>query len=138
MSIISKREQEVEKNRDKFYDVLPVDGAGNLYYNGAKANSTETDAYIDTKNKITIELTGSEDKPKLKTNLFDVLPDEKVKVISSAILGCAFESEQRFENADGSEIVFDEDYFGNHRSMAPIAGPFASAKDADKELFIPR
>ena len=115
---------EVEKNRDKFYDVLPVDGAGNLYYNGAKANSTETDAYIDTKNKITIELTGSEDKPKLKTNLFDVLPDEKVKTISSAVLGYAFESEQRFESADGSEIVFDEDYFGEHREYGSDSGSF--------------
>ena len=128
---------EVEKNRDKFYDKLPVDGAGNLYYNGAKANSAEKDAYVDETNRVSIELVDAEDKPKLKTNLFDVLPDDKSRVISSAILGVAFESEQRFESADGSEIIFDEDYFGEHRSPAPIPGPFATKEGADRELFIP-
>ena len=45
-------------------------------------------------------------------------------MISTEVLGMAFESEQKFENPDGSPIVFDSDYFGNHREVTPKAGPF--------------
>ena len=47
----------------------------------------------------------------------------------------AFEPEQRFENPDGTDIVFNKDYFGNHRGAETIPGPFASAEDADKVLY---
>ncbi len=35
----------------------------------------------------------------------------------------AFEPEQRFENNDGSDILFNEDYFGAHRGVAAFPGP---------------
>jgi hypothetical protein len=47
------------------------------------------------------------------------------RIITSDILGKAFEPDQRFENPDGSEIVFDTDYYGKKRSGAVIPGPFA-------------
>ncbi|MBQ3801433.1 MAG: hypothetical protein II837_14195, partial [Treponema sp.] len=50
-------------------------------------------------------------------------------VISTAVLGTAIEPEQRFENRDGSDIVFNEDFFGNHRGTSVIPGPFASLSD---------
>ena len=49
-------------------------------------------------------------------------------MISWAVLGSAFESEQRFENPDGSEIIFNEDFFGDHRGARPVAGPFEETK----------
>ena len=42
-------------------------------------------------------------------------------------LGLAFEPEQRFESPDGSAITFDIDYFGNHRGVTAMPGPFAAA-----------
>ncbi|MBQ4464157.1 MAG: right-handed parallel beta-helix repeat-containing protein [Eubacterium sp.] len=126
---------EVEKNRDKFYDHLPVDGSGNVFFNGAVMNSTETGSVVDDKNTVHITLENADDDPVLKTDIYDVLPDVDTGVISSAVLGSAFESEQRFENPDGSEIVFNEDYFGEHRGVAPIPGPFISAEAAGKKLF---
>ena len=48
------------------------------------------------------------------------------RLITSDILGKAFEPEQRFENADGSSIVFDTDYYGNKREGKIIPGPFAT------------
>jgi hypothetical protein len=46
-------------------------------------------------------------------------------MIHSDILGKAFEPEERFENPDGSAITFDTDYFGKHRGVDVIPGPFA-------------
>ena len=33
------------------------------------------------------------------------------------------------ENPDGSDIVFDRDYFGSHRSLNTLPGPFAESQD---------
>lgn len=118
---------EDEKNRDKFYDHLPVDGKGNIYLNGAKANSTETDAYVDD-GEVSFELICDGDKVSFKTDIYEHLPKERPGMISSAVLGSAFESEQRFENPDGSEIIFNEDFFGDHRGARPVAGPFEETK----------
>ena len=41
-------------------------------------------------------------------------------------LGMAFEPEQRFENNDGSDIIFDTDYLGDHRGLSVLPGPFAT------------
>jgi hypothetical protein len=46
-------------------------------------------------------------------------------LVTTEVLGKAFEPQQRFEDRDGSDIVFDNDYFGAKRS-AVIPGPFAS------------
>ena len=59
----------------------------------------------------------------------------KVGLIDSDLLGCAFEPEQRFENPDGTSILFDTDYLGEHRGVASIPGPFASAEAAAKLLW---
>ena len=124
-----------EENRDKFYDRLPVDGEGNLYFNGARPNSSEKDAYVDDKNRITLELTEQDQKPVLKTDLFDHLPDRKASVISTPVLGKAFEPEMAFEDPDGRIIVFDGDYFGDHRGVDPIQGPFADPEASKRQLF---
>ena len=34
--------------------------------------------------------------------------------------------EERFEAPDGSDIVFDTDYYGKKRTATTVAGPFAS------------
>ena len=50
---------------------------------------------------------------------------EGESIRSSQTLGMAFEHEQRFEQPDGEDIVFDMDYYGIKRGMKPVAGPFA-------------
>ena len=56
-------------------------------------------------------------------------------MINSDILGCAFEPEERFENPDGTAITFDRDYFGEHRGVKVLPGPFATAEDAKHNLW---
>ena len=39
------------------------------------------------------------------------------------------------ETPDGTAIRFDSDYFGTHRGVDVIPGPFADAKEAVKKLY---
>lgn len=82
-----------------------------------------------------MELKEENGKYRLKTNLYEFLRGFQTNIINSNILGCAFESEERFENPDGSDITFDSDYFGEHRGITAIPGPFASAEAAGKRVY---
>ena len=114
---------------------LPVWVAGNAYFNGAKAYKNETDHLVDNEHAVYVELTEKDGHPVLSTNVYDFLGDYAAGMIDSDVLGKAFEPEERFENPDGTGIVFNEDYLGGHRGVKVIPGPFASAEDAGKELF---
>ena len=47
----------------------------------------------------------------------------------------AFEPEEKYENPDGTPIVFDMDFAGKKRSSSPIAGPFADGNELKEPLF---
>ncbi len=114
---------------------LPVWVEGNAYFGGATVCKHEQHKLSDKRSKVTIELVEKDGKYSLKTNVYSKLKDFKDAIICTETLGKAFEPEQRFENPDGTDIVFDRDYFGNHRGTDTIPGPFASAEDAEKVLY---
>ena len=70
----------------------------------------------------------------LDTDIYEKLPKTELAMIATETLGMAFEPEQPFENPDGTKIRFDRDYFGNHRGIRVVPGPFASEDDAKKAL----
>ena len=110
---------------DRYYNPLPVWAEGNVYFNGAKAMSNEN-AVIDNEHTITLSVEERNGKYSIKTNLGDYVQKLKATtLISTETLGMAFEPEQKFENPDGTSIVFNEDYFGNSCGLNPLAGPFA-------------
>ncbi len=113
---------------DRYYIPLPVWTGGNRYYNGAKPCDKEKDFTVDTEHTIRLELKEEADGWKLYTNLGEFLPEGEEKMITTQTLGMAFEPEQRFENPDGTDIVFDEDYFGEKKAHV-TAGPFAKMAD---------
>lgn len=114
---------------------LPVWVNGNAYFNGAKPCKNEKSNLVDETNKVTVELVEKDGHYYLKTNVYDLLGDFKDGIITSDILGYAFEPEQRFENPDGTAITFNEDYLGEHRGLSAIPGPFASGEAAAKQLW---
>ena len=114
---------------------LPVWIKGNVYFNGAKAYKNEICHRIDNEHTVTVDVDCSDGNPVLSTNLYDYLDDFSVGMVNSDILGYAFEPEERFENPDGTDIVFDRDYFGSHRGLTILPGPFASKEDVGKKLF---
>ena len=113
---------------DRYYIPLPVWTGGNRYYNGAKPCDKEKDFTVDTEHTIRLELKEEADGWKLYTNLGEFLPAGEEKLITTQTLGMAFEPEQRYENPDGTDIVFDEDYFGEKKAHV-TAGPFVKVAD---------
>lgn len=113
---------------DRYYIPLPVWMSGNHYYNGAKPCDREKDFIADAGNIIHMELKEEVGRWKLFTNLGEFLPVGEKKLITTQTLGMAFEPEQRYENPDGTDIVFDEDYFGVKKEYI-LAGPFSKIED---------
>ncbi len=111
-------------SNDKYYDHLPVWAYGNAYFNGAQPCDAEMNPYIENNHNVKVIVTEEEGQFRLHTNLYEYLPRAMTRMISSQILGEAFEPEQRFENRDGTPILFDTDYFGRKRGIHPLCGPF--------------
>lgn len=110
-------------SKDIYYDRLPVTLSGNAYFNGARSCDMEV-CHVDKDHKISFYIDEDEGRYTLHTNLYEYLPRNIATPVNSKVLGYAFESEQRFENPDGSELMFDRDYFGRKRGTSPVSGPF--------------
>lgn len=120
---------------DRYYNPLPVWTGGNIFMNGAKPSDKEVNYAENTTDKVSISLVEKADGWYLETNLYDVLPNLETGIISTETLGMAFEPEQRFENPDGSPIVFNKDYFDDHHGLVPLAGPFVSKASSCRKLY---
>ncbi len=114
---------------------LPVWADGNAYFSGAKAWKHEKNNLVDNQSKIYVELEEKDGHPVLRTNVYEHLGAFHASMISSDTLGRAFEPEERYEQPDGTDIIFDSDYFGEHRGIHILPGPFARAEDADHPLW---
>lgn len=73
-------------------------------------------------------------KYSIKTNLYEILKEYETGIISSDVLGKAFEPEQCFENPNGTAIIFDQDYFGGHRGIKQCQDPLLM-QPAQKRLY---
>jgi hypothetical protein len=114
---------------------LPVWSEGNVYLAGARPWQHEQNAVVNALAPITVDLVEENGRMRLHTNLFDVLDSADCRMVNSDVLGCAFEPEQRFENPDGTPITFDRDYFGGHRGLDTLPGPFADPAQIEKPLW---
>ncbi len=122
-----------KEDRGKYYAKMPVTTSGNVYFNGAVPCDKEENFQVVTQ-PVSIELEEKDGVCSLKTNLFDLLPELHTQVVSTQLLGQAFEPEQLFENPDGTPIVFDRDYWDDKRGVSPVSGPF-EASPVDRRLF---
>ena len=107
---------------------LPAWVEGNAYFNGATVSKHDKRFFADGSGKAFVRLEEEGGRLVLKTNVYELLGDFRAGVVTSDTLGCAFEPEQRFENPDGTPIVFDRDYCGDHRGLSALPGPFAEAQ----------
>ena len=111
------------------FDPLPVWAGGNAYFNGAKPYQHELDPLVDCEHTAIFRLKENGDTLTWETNLPELLSDCHAELITSDTLGKAFEPEQRFENPDGSNILFDTDYSGIRREGRILPGPFAGLRE---------
>ena len=114
---------------------LPVWVDGNAYFNGADIYAKESHFLEDKKAKVKVEIVEKDGMYSLKTNVYTYLKNFTDGIVTTEILGKAFEPEQYFENPDGTPIVFNRDYFGAHRGVEALPGPFADAESAKNVLW---
>lgn len=107
---------------------LPVWIDGNAYFNGATVYEGETNCLNELQGKAFVRLIEEDSKYKLETNLYEMMKQFQVSMITTDTLGKAFEPDQRFENPDGSDIVFDQDYLGEQRTSDILPGPFSEGR----------
>lgn len=113
------------EDRTKYYGRLPVYTSGNVYFNGARPCAKEENCVVDKEHTVYLRLVEEAGEYRLESNISEYLPrDFKTPFVSTEYLGEAFEPEQKFENPDGSQIIFDRDYFGEKRGINPVPGPF--------------
>jgi len=119
---------------DRYYMHLPVWTGGNVFFNGAKPSSKEQDYTEDKEHTVSISVEEHEDGWYLKSDLYEAMYAKADRVISTDVLGMAFEPEEKYENPDGTPVVLDKDYFGNIRGPEMYAGPFASREVSGTKL----
>ena len=112
---------------------LPVWIDDNAYFNGATVCKHEHHYLTNKQKKAVVALREQNGEYFLETNLYSLLKDFRDGLISTETLGYAFEPEQRFENPDGSDILFDEDYFGTHRGVNTYPGPLEPVGKRNEE-----
>ncbi len=108
------------------FDHLPVWISGNAYLNGATVSTHEPGARVVSGELVQFRFEETPDGVLLHSNLGKLLDGMDCPVLSTSVLGTAFEPEQPFEAPDGSPLVFSRDYFDAHRGACTLPGPFAS------------
>lgn len=121
--------------QDYHYKKLPVWINGNAYFNGAKPWNREQNKYVSDTEEIIVNMELNDERYCIDTNLYDYLEQFRAGIITTEILGEAFEPEERFENPDGTPIIFNTDYFGEHRGTSALPGPFASKEGVLKNIW---
>jgi alpha-N-arabinofuranosidase len=106
---------------------FPLHAGGNVYYNGARPYGKETNPVEQVGFDPTVRVVEQGDRVFLHLTLGQALENAATKLVTTELLGKARISGLAYENADGSPVVIDQDYFGKSRDRTkPSAGPFES------------
>lgn len=116
---------------------FPLRTGGNVYYSGARPYSKEANPLtlsgIDPKPGIVEE----GDSVYLHLALGLAVRKAATARVTTGLLGKARIPSLAYENADGSPLIVDSDYFGKKRDRAtPSAGPFENPGQGDLKLKV--
>ena len=104
---------------------LPVWISGNIYYNRAVPYKGEVNYYSNPEFKPDIDILEEGNGVFLVFSLEPGSTSRKNNLITTALLGKAKLPDEAYENADGTPLKIDTDYFGANRSETkPSVGPF--------------
>ncbi|MBQ8162023.1 MAG: right-handed parallel beta-helix repeat-containing protein [Clostridia bacterium] len=94
---------------DRYYIPLPVWADGNIYLNGAKPWKKEQNPQVLSE-KAELHVQETDGTWRIDTNIPEILPQTTGETVDTERLGMAFEPEEKFENPDGTPIIFDNEY----------------------------
>ena len=114
---------------------LPTVMSGNIYFRAARPGAKEPGAVVVPKGPDPFGLDVSADGVKLRADWGDRLQEAKTVPVTTSLLGKAKIPGVGYENADGSPLTIDRDFFGNKRpSRVPGPGPFGAEQSGLKEI----
>ncbi|MDA3867599.1 MAG: right-handed parallel beta-helix repeat-containing protein [Salinivirgaceae bacterium] len=116
---------------------LPVWMNGNAYCNGAKPSDKDvnftTEPVFNPKWKLVEDGKDVYLQIAFNQNIYD----QKLKMITTEMLGKAKAPKARFDNPDGTPLKIDTDYFGAKRSeINPSVGPFENPGKGELKLKV--
>ena len=116
---------------------LPLQTGGNVYLNSAKSYANDSNSLalsnVDTKLKIMEE--GGQ--AFIQFNFGPELKQVSTRPVTTALLNKAKIAVLPYENADGSPLKIDSDYFGKARSKTkPTPGPFENSGPGNLKLKV--
>lgn len=104
---------------------FPLQTGGNVYSNGARPYSKEAKPLVVAGMDFETGIVEREDGVYLSLNAGKALEKAETVSVTTDLLGKARVPRLGYENADGSPLTIDIDYFGKKRNRSkPTAGPF--------------
>jgi len=115
----------------------PVQAGGNVYYHGAGPYAREAGATLVPELDPKVKLVQQGDQFILQINTGPGLKQARTAVVTTATLGRAKTPGLIYEQADGSPLSIDTDYFGKRRNEAhPTPGPFENPGQGELNLRV--
>jgi hypothetical protein len=116
---------------------LPVFINGNIYYGKAQPYQNEIRYTVNPKFMPAGKIKEEGNQIILEISLNDGNSFPKTSFVTTGYLGKTKMAREGYENADGSPLKIDTDYFGNERSKSnPSAGPFEKPGEGILELKV--
>ena len=106
---------------------FPLTASGNVYYGGARPYAYETNPQVVPDHRADPRLVVRGRTLRLELSIGSDLP--ALPMVTTAALGLARVTQLPYENADGSPIALDRDFFGVTRQTGDVRpGPFAGIR----------
>jgi hypothetical protein len=116
---------------------LPLQTGGNVFYNGAQPYAHELKAVVLKGSDPKLRLVQEGGDFTLRLTLGPELKQADTQLVTTALLGKAKIAGLSYENATGSSLKIDTDYFGHQRNKAnPTPGPFENPGQGDLDLKV--
>jgi alpha-N-arabinofuranosidase len=116
---------------------FPLQTGGNLHYNGARPYSKEANPRTLSGSDPKVRVVEEGERVFIHIDLGPALKQAGTHLVTTALLGKALISQLAYENADGSPLAVDADYFGKQRNKAnPTAGPFENPGQGNLKLKV--
>ncbi|MGC9353511.1 MAG: right-handed parallel beta-helix repeat-containing protein [Mariniphaga sp.] len=115
---------------------LPVTADGNVYLNGAQPLPGEKN-FLQLETNPEIEISENEDNVFIRFDFDNKIEKFKTLTVTAEILGKAVVPDLPYENADGTPVKIESDYFGiKRKSRNPTPGPFEKLKRQENEIRV--
>jgi hypothetical protein len=114
----------------------PIFAQGNVYLNGATPCVNETDHVKRAEADPAVKIAEQGESVYLRITLDDSLKAADTTLVTTNRLGLAAVPKVAYENADGTPLKVDTDYFGKKRSVKPTPGPFENPGQGPLKLKV--